>query len=78
MSLFAASALLSTATPVVAMGMSRFWFLLPLAVGVSLVYTASRYEIPAIILRRALGFFTKTMLAMGVIFLVLYLLAAPL
>ena len=32
---------------------SRLWFLLPLIVVISLVYSASRYELPDRILRRA-------------------------
>jgi len=34
-------------------GLGRLWFLLPLIVIVSLVYSASRYEAPDHILRRA-------------------------
>jgi hypothetical protein len=46
--LFAAgSGLLAAGTP------GRLWFLLPLILVVSLVYSASRYESPARILRRA-------------------------
>jgi len=46
--LFAADAgVLAVATP------GRLWFLLPLIVIVSLVYSASRYESPGRILRRA-------------------------
>ncbi len=35
-----------------ALPLNRFWFLLPLIVVVSLVYSASRYETPARILGR--------------------------
>ena len=34
-------------------GLNRFWFLFPLIVIVSLVYSASRYESPNRIIRRA-------------------------
>lgn len=54
---------------------NRFWFLVPLALAISLAYTASRYELPEVILRRAWTFFWKTLAFMGAIFVVLYLLA---
>ena len=34
-------------------GLSRLWFLFPLIVIISLVYSASRYELPDRIIRRA-------------------------
>ena len=40
--------LLAAGTPI-----ARSWFLLPLILVVSLVYSASRYELPARIVRRA-------------------------
>jgi len=46
--LFAVDAGLLAAAP-----LGRLWFLLPLVVIVSLVYSASRYESPGRILRRA-------------------------
>ncbi|HTI50086.1 MAG TPA: hypothetical protein VL475_04015 [Planctomycetaceae bacterium] len=33
--------------------LTRIWFALPLIVAISLVYSASRYEAPPVILRRA-------------------------
>ena len=54
---------------------NRFWFLVPLALAISLAYTASRYELPEVILRRSWTFFWKTLAFMGAIFVVLYVLA---
>lgn len=50
-------------------------FLLPLAIAISLVYSASRYELPEKILRRALRLFTTIMLCMGAVLAVLTLLS---
>ncbi len=54
---------------------NRFWYLIPLALAISLAYTASRYELPEVILRRSWTFFWKTLAFMAAIFAVLYLLA---
>ncbi len=40
--------------PVLAANMNATWWLLPLAVTVSLVYNATRYELPEKILQRSL------------------------
>lgn len=62
--------------PAILMGdVNRFWYLVPLALAVSLAYTASRYELPDVILRRSWTFFWKTLAFMAAIFVVLYLLA---
>lgn len=53
----------------------QLWFLVPLALAVSLSYTASRYESREVILWRSASFFWKTLLFMAIIFAVLYLLA---
>ena len=50
-------------------------FLLPLAIAISLVYSASRYELPEKILRRALRLFVTIMLCMGAVLAVLTLLS---
>lgn len=54
---------------------NRLWYLVPLAAAVSLAYTASRYELTDVILRRAWSFFWKTLAFMAAIFVVLYLLS---
>lgn len=54
---------------------NRVWYLIPLALAVSLAYTASRYEDQEVILRRSWTFFWKTLVFMAAIFVVLYLLA---
>ena len=55
--------------------MNKTWFLLPLAVAISLVYCASRHEAPAYILKRALRMLTSILVVMGVVLLVLFLLS---
>lgn len=47
------------------------WYLPPLAAVISLVYSASRYEHPPRILRRALRLFLTILLFMGVVLLAL-------
>lgn len=51
------------------------WYLLPLAAVVSLVYSASRYELPDRILRRSLTLFLQIIGCMAAIFAVLWLLS---
>lgn len=51
------------------------WYLLPLAVVISLCYSASRYERPEQILRRSARLFVTIMVFMGVVLGVLYLLS---
>ena len=58
--------------------MNPLFWVVPLALGISFAYTASRYEDQALIIRRGFSFFGKTIIFMGVIFVVLYLLSAGL
>lgn len=51
------------------------WYLIPLAMAISLVYSASRYELPERILRRAVRLFLQIIVCMGIVFGVLYLLS---
>lgn len=51
------------------------WHLLPMALVISLVYSASRFEITEVILRRALRLFTTIMVFMGGVFLLLWALS---
>lgn len=51
------------------------WYLLPLAVVVSLVYYASRFELPEMILRRAARMFVNILLLMGAVLAVLLVLS---
>lgn len=53
----------------------QIWFLIPLALAISLSYTASRYESREVILWRSTSFFWKTLLFMAIIFAVLYVMA---
>ena len=50
------------------------WYLLPLALAISLVYSASRYELPERILSRAIRLFLQIVGFMGAAFLVLWVL----
>ena len=50
------------------------WYLLPLAMAISLVYSASRYELPERILGRAIRLFLQIAGFMGAAFLILWVL----
>lgn len=47
------------------------WYLLPLAAVISLVYSASRYELPERILRRAVRLFLTIVIFMTIVFALL-------
>jgi hypothetical protein len=51
------------------------WYMLPLALVISLVYSASRYELPERILHRAVRLFLQIMLFMGAVFAILFVLS---
>jgi hypothetical protein len=51
------------------------WYLLPLAIAISLVYSASRFELRERILHRAIRLFLQIVFFMGTIFLVLFVLS---
>ena len=51
------------------------WYLLPLAMIISLVYSASRFELPDRILRRAIWLFLQIVGFMGIIFALLWILS---
>ena len=48
------------------------WYLMPLAAIISLVYSASRYELPERILKRAARLFATIIGAMAAVFAVLW------
>lgn len=48
------------------------WYLFPLAAVISLVYSASRYELPQKILMRAMYLFAQIIIFMGIVLAVLY------
>lgn len=50
------------------------WYMLPLALAISLVYSASRYELPEHILWRAFRLFLQIVGFMGAAFLILWFL----
>ena len=56
-------------------GMQVAWYLLPLAVAVSLVYSATRFEYPPQILRRSVRLFLTILVSMAAVFAVLCLLS---
>lgn len=51
------------------------WHLVPMALVISLVYSATRFEMAEVIVRRALRLFTTIMIFMGGVFLLLWLLS---
>ncbi len=51
------------------------WYLLPLAIAISLVYSASRFEMPDRIMHRALRLFFQIVLFMGTVFAILFVLS---
>lgn len=51
------------------------WYLLPLAIAISLVYSASRFEMPDRILHRAIRLFFQIVLFMGTVFAILFVLS---
>ena len=57
---------------------NKTWFLIPLAISISLVYNASRYELPSKILRRAAKLFAMIMGSMAVVLGVLLILSMSL
>ena len=59
-------------------GASRLWFLIPLIVMISLVYSASRYEAPERIIRRAGKLFLQIFGFMAVVLALLAWLSAGL
>ena len=60
---------------ILANGMHVAWYLLPLAVAVSLVYSATRFEYPPQILRRSIRLFLTIVVSMAAVFAVLFLLS---
>lgn len=54
------------------------WYVFPLAAAISLVYSASRYELTERIIRRALRLFITITGFMFVVFVILWLLSANL
>jgi hypothetical protein len=55
--------------------MNVTWHLIPMAFVISLVYNASRYELPEKILRRSARWFVTILLFMGAIFCLLLVLS---
>lgn len=55
--------------------LNLLWYLFPLTLAVSLVYSASRYEAPSRIIQRALQLFVQISLFLGVVFIVLFVLS---
>jgi len=62
-------------TFVLAQSTNVTWYLVPLAMVISLVYSASRFELPERILRRAIWLFLQIIGFMGVVFVLLWVLS---
>lgn len=67
--------LLMTFLPTLLAETNVTWYLFPLAIAISLVYSASRYELPERILSRAARLFATIMLFMGIVLVVLWVLS---
>ena len=63
------------AWPILAVSNNILWYVLPLAVAVSLVYSASRYEEPESIINRAVRLFFQITIFMAAVFAVLWALS---
>lgn len=61
--------------PALAMNANVMLFLFPLAIVISLVYSASRYELPEAVMRRAVRLFFTILAFMAVVLGVLILLS---
>lgn len=61
--------------PLLANGLNVSWYLFPLAVVISLVYSASRYELPEAILKRSGRLFLTIIAFMAVVLGALVLLS---
>jgi hypothetical protein len=53
----------------------QIWYVLPLLVAVSLVYGATRHEVPSAILQHALSTAMWMVIFLGIVFAILFLLA---
>ncbi len=51
------------------------WYVLPLSLAISLVYSASRFELPERIIHRATRLFLQIALFMGTVFVILFVLS---
>jgi hypothetical protein len=69
---------MSSSFLLLAVAQNTTWYVLPLAGAISLVYSASRYELPERILRRAARLFLTITGFMAGVFVILWLLSANL
>lgn len=61
--------------PPVLADMSLTWHMLPLAAVISLVYSATRFELRSRILNRAASLFLQIVICLAIVMLILYLLS---
>ena len=61
------------AAPLFALVATKFWYLLPLLVSVSLVYAATRHEYMGPILSHAIRFALWIVVFMGIVFAIVWL-----
>jgi hypothetical protein len=69
---------MTSAFLLLAVAQNTTWYVLPLAGAISLVYSASRYELTERILKRAIRLFLTITGFMSVVFVILWLLSANL
>ena len=62
-------------SPLLAADPARLLWAVPASLAISYVYTASRYESTATILKRGAGMFVKTLLFLAAVFAALYVLS---
>ena len=62
-------------TSLLAVGGSTVWYVFPLAAGISLVYSASRYELPQRIIQRSSKLFVTISAFMLCVLIVLWILS---
>ncbi|MBI1314282.1 hypothetical protein GC176_23550 [bacterium] len=66
---------MSNLLPILAVAGGTTWYVIPLAAAISLVYSASRYELPERIIRRAVRLFGTITGFMACVLVVLWLLS---
>ena len=69
---------MNTSSLLLAAAQNTTWYVLPLAGAISLVYSASRYELTERVLKRAARLFLTITGFMSVVFVILWLLSANL
>ena len=66
---------MSNLVPLLAVAGGTVWYVIPLAGAISLVYSASRYELPQRVIQRAIRLFLQITGFMAVVLVALWLLS---